>query len=215
VQKAAGQPPGAVARAQDFRDLAVRLADVQRHGFVKFQRNVQLRLERLQLFGPGRQVVVVVQADFAQAHGLRVREEALQPFGGFGVPFGRGVRVHADGGVQKIIGLAQFERVGRVGLVRRLADHHREVDAALPHSLQHLIKVRLEALVGQVAVGVEQVHQRISMPLGKPPSMVASFRLPSSSEAHRIMPWLITPRIFRGARFATSTTVFPTISSGE
>ena len=58
-------------------------------------------------------------------------------------------------------------------------------------------------------------NQPISQPSSISESTVSRLSLLSSAfAAHSSMPWDSTPRILRGARFASNTTFLPTISSG-
>ena len=99
-------------------------------------------------------VVVVVQADFSQRHGLGMRHPGFDLGLDGVVILNRVVRVRARGGVQERIGIRQGE--GALGLRCRVPHHHGELHARALHILDHLGAVRIEPLVVDVRVRIEQ-----------------------------------------------------------
>ncbi len=103
MHDAARHASGARAGQQHVRRVAVRLADVQNYGLVELVGQLELTVEDLLLHVAGREVVMVVQTDFAQRdHLVRSHPFANQP--GMLVRPQRGVvRVYARGGIKKVV----------------------------------------------------------------------------------------------------------------
>ena len=146
------------------------LADVQLHGDVALKGHVQLEVEHILLHVPRRQVVVVVQADLAQQAALGVVQIAAHSDLGIRVPAGGVVGMHADGPVEKIAAGHDAKHLLLVAhghqpaalvlgaVVDRLArvGHHQcPGHARVQKARDHLVLVRVEARVRNVAVGVK------------------------------------------------------------
>ena len=143
-------------RGQDLGRVAVRLADVENHRLVQAPGHVQLLLEHGALNVSRREIIVIVQPDFAQRDRLFIGHAALNARGHSVVPAGRVVRVNAGRGGHPVILTRQIEHGLR--LLRAVAHEQRARYAGLPHPRDGLIAILVKALVGQVAMRIKQSH---------------------------------------------------------
>lgn len=149
----------AAARAEHVHAVAVRLADVQLNRLSSRIGEVELAVEYLALDVARREIVVVVQPDFAPQQALWPADQLAEPgldLGGIAAGI---VRVHAGGGVEEIVPGGQIEH----GLlVRRLlagvGDHQRAQHACGAEAVDYGFAIGVERFVRDVAVGVKQHH---------------------------------------------------------
>ncbi len=141
--------------ADDFEGVRVRFADMENHGDFQPARDFELIEENALLQEPGGEIVVVIQATFAQGDdfGLAangVFQEGLIPLLGFGRMMG----MDAQGGEYVRICAGDGERLEMVGDMGADGDNAANTGGGGP--VQHLGKMLKEARVGEVAVGVGQ-----------------------------------------------------------
>ena len=182
-------------------------------GLPGFGGDLQLPREDRALHVARREIVMVIEADFADGQHLRMRGQLAQPREGFGRGLGGIVRMHADGGVDERIALGQPDGGFQVGRAVAGADGHHALHAGGAGALDHLLAVGVELGVVQVAVGIDQPHFRRA-PTGMSSWKPASTGLPPSTDAATIMPLDSMPFSLRGCRLATITTLRFTRSAG-
>ena len=125
------------------------------------------------------------------------------------------MRVHTERAPDVLLRPAQREEILRlVELGRR---HEKALDPTIARPRDRRgARLRLEVL--QVAVRIDEKGARAHftrVPFGAPEACGRTrIGLPSASVAARIMPRDSTPMSFAGLRFATTTTWWPTSSSG-
>ena len=155
VHDAGGHPPRGGLALEQVHAVAVRLADVQLHGLALRVGEVELAREHLALDRARRQVVVVVQTDLTPQAALRARHPRKQPrLDGVAIAAGV-VRVHADGGIEKVVRLRQRQRrLGAGRIVAGIAHDHRAPHARRAHALEHRGAVRVKRRVRQMTVGI-------------------------------------------------------------
>src|SRR5690606_11595667 len=99
---------------------------------------------------------------------------------------------------------------------RAIADRHDPADAGGAGAVEHLRAILGKAGVVQVGVGIHQHVQRSRAPLGTSSwNPARTGGSPSPSEAATIMPFDSSPRILRGFRLATTTTLRPISVAGS
>ena len=181
-------------------------------GHVEFEGHLDLLDEYFLLDFMGRLGPVIIEADFANSHDLRLR---LEPLANLLEAFGRRRRrvfgMNADGGVDLLVLMAQGDGRCRRRHVR--TGTHHVFHAGVQGPLNHVFPVFVIRARRNVAVRIEQ-HQRTRLP-GAMPSAKTTCRLPLPSEAAKIMPFDSTPHSFTGFKFVTTTTLLPTRSCGS
>ena len=143
-------------RGQYLGRVAVRLADVENHRLIKAIGHLKLRLKHGALNVPRREIIVIVQPDFTQRDGLFIGHAALNARGDSVVPAGRVVRVNASRGIHPVILPRQIKHGLR--LLRAIAHKQRALHAIFLHPRDGLRAILVKALVGQVAMRIEQSH---------------------------------------------------------
>ena len=197
---------------EQIQHVLVRVPHMEAHGHIDRMGQLQLLQANLLLHLPGRQVVVVVQADFPQGdhlffpqpRGQQVKVAILQGLGFMGMNSNRCIAA--------FVGLCEIRRVAGGGHVR--ADDGIPGHAPLPHAPERLVPVAIELRLVHMAVGIKQLHHPMMAPSSTPSPTDTRRRLPLSSTAERIMPWLSIPAMERGFRLVMATTWRPTSSSG-
>ena len=197
---------------EQIQHVLVRIPHMEAHGHVHRTGQLQLLQANLLLHLPGRQVVVVVQADFPQGNhlflpkprGQQVKVAVLHGLGLMGMNSHRGIAA--------LMGLGEVRRMAGGGHVR--ADDGIPGHAPLPHAKERLVPVAIELRLIYMAVGIKQLHHPMMAPSSTPSPTDTRCRLPLSSTAERIMPWLSMPAMGRGFRLVIATTCRPTSSSG-
>ena len=195
----------------DGVEILVGFPHVEYDGEPELMGEPYLPLEYRLLDVAGGEVVMIVQSDLAEG----------DDFGGFGegdepcfhlVRIGLGfVRVYADNGVYVLV--LRRERHAPLGGWQVGGSIHDDADARRPSGGNDLRFPLADGLVVQMRVRV-YVHYLTSLPDATTFSGLTSTTPCSGSSAQSSIPWLSTPRKACGARFATTTTSFPTISSG-
>jgi hypothetical protein len=169
-------------------------------------------------------VVVVVEADFADGDDVGVVAEGFEFFEGVGSGEAGFVGMDSGGGIDAgdvgAAGVVVGEFGGAVHGVGAVADADGEdgFDSGGVGTLEHRLAVAVVAVAVEVSVGVDE-HGAASY-LRRAPSSTSSRKLartglPPSRDAARSMPLDSRPRILRGARLATMTTLRPMRDSGE
>src|ERR1017187_8463601 len=107
------------------------------------------------------------------------------------------MRMHAHGCVDEGVLPGQAQGGFQVRRTAARADGHHALDASLAGALDHLVAVRVELLVIQMAVRIDQLHLRRA-PMGTSSRKPASTGLPPSMDPAAIIPFDSMPRSFRG-----------------
>ena len=177
------------------------------HGEPQLLREVQLRLERrpLRRFVGAR--IVVVEADLPHRDALFVGGRLLERFHRLPPEMFEFGRVYAHGEERARMLSAKF-RVPR-GMGERIGGEDDGLNARGRNFFPFGGKI--VALLREMGVDVD--HRTVA-PHSTARSGETSERRPAPSSAQRIMPSESTPHSLAGARFVTTTTFFPTISSG-
>ena len=183
-------------------------------GFLACGGDLHLFDERRFLNFARRKIVVIVEADFAHGQHLGMREQIGQAFEIVRARFRGIMRMNADCGVKCRVFLGEPETGFQIGRTVAGTDRQHVLDAGGECALDHGLAIFVEFGAVQVAVGVNETHLRRA-PTGTSSRKPASTGLPPSSDAATIMPFDSMPRNFRGWRFATITTLRPTICFGR
>ena len=163
-----GRRPGRLYFLPVRHGVAVRLADVQLHRHIQFQRQVQLPLKHFALRIARGKVVVVVQPDLAQHRALGKRQQPAQRLFPLVRPVAGVVGMDARGKTEVGVLPHNLQGAHVVGLqIAGVAHHHASGHARLAHALQHAVKVRLEAFAGEVGVGIVASHVLQRSPRGR------------------------------------------------
>src|SRR5579872_2372420 len=199
--------------AKDGQGIRPCLPRVDHDGFPCSGGQRELLAKDAALDVAGREIVMIVESDLADGENLRLFRELRQSFERPGRGFGGIVRVDADGRVDEIVPAGETERGFEIGRAVTRANGHHTRDAGCTGALNGRVAVRVELLVIQMTVGIDQCHFRRA-PTGMSSRKLASTGLPPSTEAATIMPLDVSPRSLRGARLATMTTLRPISDSG-
>ncbi len=125
------------------------------------------------------------------------------------------LRMHPDRSIDLFVTIS--EPYGPIDLRRSVAGTDRQDPR---HSggrgtLQNRIQIFRKPLVVQMTMRIDQRHYFNREPTGTSSRKPARTGLPPSRDAATIMPFDSIPRIFRGCRLATMTTLRPIIFSGS
>src|SRR5436190_23142809 len=82
-------------------------------------------------------------------------------------------------------------------------------------TLNDVVAIRIELLAVNMTVGIDEDHFNRAPILTSSRNVAMAGVSSSVSEAAQIMPWDSRPRILRGFRFATTTTLRPISFSGS
>src|SRR5690242_2280944 len=146
---------------------------------------------------------VIVESDFADGLHLRMADETFYIEKRSAL-----VRMNTHRNKDKWILFRQ--RDGGVS-----ADREHVLQAGLARAIDNRRAVRVELLVVQMAVRINQLERHLSRaPTGTSSRKEASTGWPSPRLAATIMPCEVRPRSLRGCRLATMTTLRPTSCSG-
>ena len=170
----------------DVQHVLMRVPDVICHGQRQFPRQFHLRLADRHLRFAWRQVIVVIQPDFANGDDflfLRPVRQALQII--LHEAF-RLVRMDADGGIAARMCRCEIRAVPGGRHVR--ANHGVPGDARFRHAGQDVLPVVVELRLIDMAMRVKQRHHPMIAPSSTPSPTLIRRRLSSSSTAERIMP---------------------------
>ena len=170
----------------DVQHVLMRVPDVICHGQRQFPRQLHLRLADRHLRFAWRQVIVVIQPDFADGDDflfLRPVRQALQIILHEAL---RLVRMDADGGIAARMLRCEIRAVPGGRHVR--ANHGVPGDARFRHAGQDVLPVVVELWLIDMAMRVKQRHHPMIAPSSTPSPTLIRRRLSSSSTAERIMP---------------------------
>ena len=154
-----------------------------------------------------------VEADFPPGENLLVRAKRGQAVKGSGVRLPCIVRMHADGCENVVMLFGQADGGFKIGRAVAGPDGEDQADARRLGALENLRAVVVKCRVIEVAVRVGD-HLK-EAPVGTSSRNPARTGLPPSRLAATIIPFDSTPRILRGLRFATMTTLRPIRDSGS
>src|SRR5687768_6518818 len=88
-------------------------------------------------------------------------------------------------------------------------------NAGFPRTLDNLVPIVVKRLAVNMAMRIDEGHFKRAPILTSSKNVAIAGVSSSVSEAAQIIPWDSRPRIFRGLRFATTTTLRPISFSGS
>ena len=153
---------------------------------------------------------MIVEADLADRQHLRMAGQIAQARERIGRRLRGIVRMHADRGVDERVALGLL--YGHIQFAAGTDRHHR-FHARGQRALDDLRAVRIELLVIQVTMRIDQAHFKRA-PTGMSSWKPASTGLPPSTDAATIIPLDSMPFSLRGCKFATITTLRLSSCSG-
>ena len=201
--------------AQDRHGVVPGFAGVDGDGQIEVAGEFELLDEDFALDFARREIVVVIEADFAERDNFRVRGQGAEVVVGLRRDFGGIVRVDADGGVDLRVAVGEADGAVDFGRAVAGADGENARDSGCGGALENGVEVVGEALVVEMAVRIDEHRYFRRAPTGTSSRKPARMGLPPSSDAATIMPFDSMPRSLRGCRLATMTTLRPTIFSGS
>src|SRR5579872_1793183 len=194
--------------------IVPRLACVNHDWLAVRCRDAHLLDENILLSFARREVVVIIETDFAHSYHLGMRKELRHANQRFFCRLRRIVRMYPDRRVEGRVPFRHANSRFEVGRTFTRADRHHLSHARLQRALDYLVAIRIKVGAVEMAVRIDQ-HYFKRAPTGTSSRKPARTGLPPSSEAATIMPCDSRPRSFRGARLATITTFRPSIFSGS
>src|SRR5258708_5408915 len=189
------------------------LARVDDDGFSCACGQIELRGKDRALHVARREVVMIIEADFANGQHFRVARQLAQARERFGRSLRRVVRMRAHRRIDERILRGQPDSDFEIGRTAASPDGHHALDTGGAGAFDGCVAVARQLLVVQMAVGIYQLHFSRA-PTGISSRNPASTGLPPSTDAAKIIPFEVSPRSLRGARLATMTTFRPTSASG-
>jgi len=157
---------------------------------------------------------MVIQADLADRHHLRVRQQRGEAAQRFLIRPGGVVRVNAHRGVNEGVAVGQPDTGFQIRRSFSGADGHQLHDTGRERAFDHRFPVIVELVVIEMAMRIDELHRK-RVPTGTSSSKPTSTGLPPSATAATTMPLDSMPRSFRGSRLATITTLRPSSAAGS
>ena len=136
---------------------------MENDGHIGFAGQIQLLLQNLFLHVPGRQIVIVIQADLPQGHHLGMGQQGFQLIQVIRRRVLGLVGMDARGGIDERILLRQGDAAAGGGQIAAHADA--PFHAALPQTGDGLGPVLVELFVVQMAMGIKQLHGFLLQPM--------------------------------------------------
>ncbi len=147
-------------RLQDLQEIVVRVPLVQEHGQLALGRELELCLESCPLRFARREIAEIVEAAFSDRDDLRLPQQGAERRLGGLVPVGGMVRVHPGGGKEgarpRLRQLGSLLAAGHGTAGDDQARH-----AALGRTLDDLVTIGVERIVGQIGADIDEVPQRL------------------------------------------------------
>src|SRR5436190_3887553 len=126
------------------------------------------------------------------------------------------VWMDADACVNIFVTFSDRDRLSKIfGMRIAGADRQHYRNARFPRARDNLVPIIIKHCPVNVAVGIDKSHFKRAPILTSSKNVAIAGVSSSVSEAAQIIPWDSRPRILRGLRFATTTTLRPISFSGS
>jgi hypothetical protein len=183
------------------------------HRFARLTGQFQLAPEDGMLRVARSEIIMIIQADLPQGDHLGMAGQLAERCPGVGAGPARMMGMHAHRRPDRFVALGQPDGSLEIRRPLTCSDGQHAIHSLGQRPVDHRFPVRVEFVAIQMAMRIDE-HQVSRAPAGISSWNPASTGLPSPIEAATIIPFDSMPRILRGWRLTTTTTLRPTISSG-